>query len=78
MAPDAGGSPCRRRAHIEEISRGRTRILVTELPYMVNKSSLIERIAELARESHIEGIADLRDEFGPAWAAHRDRAVQDG
>jgi DNA gyrase subunit A len=50
------------RAHIEEISRGRTRILVTELPYMVNKSSLIERIAELARESHIEGIADLRDE----------------
>jgi DNA gyrase subunit A len=50
------------RAHIEEISRGRTRIIVTELPYMTNKSSLIERIAELARESHIEGIADLRDE----------------
>lgn len=50
------------RAHIEEISRGRSRILVTELPYMVNKSSLIERIAELAREGHIEGIADLRDE----------------
>ena len=50
------------RAHIEEISRGRTRIIVTELPYMVNKSSLIERIADLARESHIEGIADLRDE----------------
>ncbi len=50
------------RAHIEEISRGRTRIIVTELPYMVNKSSLIERIADLAREGHIEGIADLRDE----------------
>lgn len=50
------------RAHIEEISRGRTRIIVTELPYMVNKSSLIERIAELAREAQIEGIADLRDE----------------
>jgi len=50
------------RAHIEEISRGRTRILVTELPYMTNKSSLIERIAELAREGRLEGIADLRDE----------------
>ncbi|MBN2149704.1 MAG: DNA gyrase subunit A [Anaerolineales bacterium] len=50
------------RAHIEEISRGRTRIIVTELPYMTNKSSLIERIAELAREERIEGIADLRDE----------------
>ncbi|HNT23930.1 MAG TPA: DNA gyrase subunit A [Anaerolineales bacterium] len=49
-------------AHIEEISRGRTRIIVTELPYMTNKSSLIERIAELAREERIEGIADLRDE----------------
>ncbi len=50
------------KAHIEEISRGRTRILVTELPYMVNKSSLIERIADLTREGHLEGIADLRDE----------------
>jgi DNA gyrase subunit A len=50
------------RAHIEEISRGRTRILVTELPYMTNKSSLIERIAELARDGRLEGIADLRDE----------------
>jgi DNA gyrase/topoisomerase IV subunit A len=37
------------RCHIEEISRGRNRIIVTELPYMTNKSSLIERIAELAR-----------------------------
>jgi DNA gyrase subunit A len=50
------------RAHIEEMERGRTRIIVTELPYMTNKSSLIERIAELAREERIEGIADLRDE----------------
>ena len=50
------------RAHIEEISRGRTRILVTELPYMTNKASLIERIAELVREGRLEGIADLRDE----------------
>jgi DNA gyrase subunit A len=50
------------RCHIEEITRGRSRIIVTELPYMTNKSSLIERIAELARESHLEGISDLRDE----------------
>jgi DNA gyrase subunit A len=50
------------RVHIEEMERGKSRILVTELPYMVNKSSLIERIAELARESQIEGISDLRDE----------------
>ena len=49
-------------AHQEEMERGRSRIIVTELPYMTNKSSLIERIAELARESRIEGIADLRDE----------------
>jgi DNA gyrase subunit A len=50
------------RCHIEEISRGRNRIIVTELPYMTNKSSLIERIAELARDGRLEGIADLRDE----------------
>lgn len=48
--------------HLEEMSRGRNRILVTELPYAVNKSSLIERIAELARDTKIEGISDIRDE----------------
>lgn len=50
------------RAHLEEMSRGRNRIIVTELPYMTNKSALIERIAELAREGKLEGLADLRDE----------------
>ena len=50
------------RAHIEEMGRGRSRILVTELPFQTNKSSLMERIAELARAGEIEGIADLRDE----------------
>ena len=50
------------KVHIEEMDRGRSRLIVTELPYMVNKSSLIERIASLARESDIEGITDLRDE----------------
>lgn len=49
-------------ARVESIGRGRERILVTELPYQVNKSSLIEKIANLAREGSIEGITDLRDE----------------
>ncbi len=50
------------KAHVEEMERGKSRIIVTELPYTVNKSSLIERIAELAREGHLEGLSDLRDE----------------
>jgi DNA gyrase subunit A len=50
------------KAHIEEMDRGRNRIIVTELPYMVNKSSLIERIADLARDGHFDGLSDLRDE----------------
>jgi DNA gyrase subunit A len=50
------------RAHVEEMERGKSRIIVTELPYQVNKSSLIERIAELVRDGHLEGITDLRDE----------------
>jgi DNA gyrase subunit A len=50
------------KTHIEEMSRSRHRIVVTELPYQVNKSRLIERVAELVRDGRIEGIADLRDE----------------
>jgi DNA gyrase subunit A len=50
------------KAHVEEMERGKSRIIVTELPYTVNKSSLIERIAELARDGHLEGLSDLRDE----------------
>jgi len=50
------------KAHIEEMERGKSRIIVTELPYQVNKSSLIERIAELVRDGALEGITDLRDE----------------
>jgi DNA gyrase subunit A len=50
------------KAHTEEMERGKSRIIVTELPYAVNKSTLIERIAELARAGHLEGLADLRDE----------------
>ncbi len=49
-------------AHIEETSGSRHRIVITEIPYQVNKSSLIERIAELAREGRLDDVADLRDE----------------
>jgi DNA gyrase subunit A len=49
-------------AHVEEMTRSRHRIVITELPYQVNKSSLIERIAQLVREGRLEGITDLRDE----------------
>ncbi len=52
----------RARVHVEETTRGRSRILVTELPYQVNKAALLERIAELVRDGSMEGIADLRDE----------------
>ena len=53
----------RAKTHFEEMDRGNRRaIVVDEIPYQVNKSSLAARIAELAREKKIEGIADLRDE----------------
>ena len=49
-------------SHIEEIRKDREAIIISSLPYQVNKASLIERMAELVREKRIEGIADLRDE----------------
>src|SRR5690554_5129723 len=53
----------RAKTHIEEMENsGKMRILVTEIPYMVNKARLIERIAELVRDKKIDGITDLRDE----------------
>ncbi|MEG1547375.1 MAG: DNA gyrase subunit A [Clostridia bacterium] len=52
----------RARAEIEELSGGKSRIIVTEIPYQVNKSRLVEKIAELVHEKRIEGIGDLRDE----------------
>ena len=57
-----GGIPLRAKAAIEEIRKDRTAIVVTEIPYQVNKNSLIERIAELVRAKQVEGISDLRDE----------------
>jgi DNA gyrase subunit A len=52
----------RAKAHIEEMRGNRHRIMVTELPYQVNKARLIERIAELVRSKRIDSISDLRDE----------------
>ena len=50
------------KVHVEEMSRNRHRLVVTELPYQTNKANLTEKIAELARDVKIEGITDLRDE----------------
>ena len=52
----------RARTRIEEVRGGRTAIIVSEIPYQVNKATLIERIAELARDKRIEGIAHVQDE----------------
>jgi DNA gyrase subunit A len=52
----------RARTSIEEVRKEREAIIVSEIPYQVNKSSLLEKIAELVREKKVEGIADLRDE----------------
>ena len=52
----------RARAEIEELPKGKQQIVVTEIPYQVNKARLVERIAELVKDKKIEGISDLRDE----------------
>lgn len=52
----------RARTVIEQLNKSKTRIIVTELPYQVNKAKLIEKIASLVRDKKIEGISDLRDE----------------
>ncbi|MEB5781885.1 DNA gyrase subunit A [Staphylococcus pseudoxylosus] len=57
-----GSIQMRSRAEIEERGGGRQRIVITEVPYQVNKARMIEKIAELARDKKIEGITDLRDE----------------
>ena len=52
----------RAQAEIEETAKGRQQIIVTEIPYQVNKSRLIEKIAELVKDKRIDGISDIRDE----------------
>ncbi len=52
----------RAKVHLEDMGRGRSRIIVSEIPYQVNKVNLIERIAALAQSGKVEGMSDLRDE----------------
>ncbi|KIL98823.1 DNA gyrase subunit A [Paramagnetospirillum magnetotacticum MS-1] len=57
-----GSVVMRGRVHIEEVRKDREAIIVTEIPYQVNKARMLEQIAELVRDKKIEGISDLRDE----------------
>ncbi|HZZ60687.1 MAG TPA: DNA gyrase subunit A [Roseiarcus sp.] len=61
-ATGRGSITMRAKVKVEELRKDREALIVSEIPYQVNKATLIERIAELVREKRIEGIADLRDE----------------
>jgi DNA gyrase subunit A len=62
FASGRGRIVVRAKAHSEETERGKLSIVVTELPYQVNKAELVKKIAELARDKKIDGITDVRDE----------------
>jgi DNA gyrase subunit A len=57
-----GSIVMRGKSHVEELRKERQAIIITEIPYQVNKASMVERIADLVREKKIEGISDMRDE----------------
>ena len=57
-----GGIVVRGKADIEELSNGRSRIVITEIPYQVNKANLIIQMANLVKDKRIEGIADIKEE----------------
>lgn len=57
-----GSVRMRGKSHMEQSKNGKTRIIITEIPYQVNKAKMIEKIADLVRDKSIEGITDLRDE----------------
>ncbi len=61
-ATGRGKITVRAKVYIEDIGRGKSQLIINELPYQTNKSSLISRIADLVRDGKIEGISDLRDE----------------
>ncbi len=61
-ATGRGKVTVRAKVHIEDMGRGKSRIIVSELPYQVNKTTLIERIASLVHSGKLEGLSDLRDE----------------
>ena len=62
FATGRGKLTARAKVHIEDMGRGKSRIIVSELPFQVNKTTLIERIAALVSSGKLEGLADLRDE----------------
>jgi DNA gyrase subunit A len=62
FATGRGGVVVRGVADIEETSKGRHRIVITEIPYAVNKAGLVEKIAELVQDKKVSGISDIRDE----------------
>jgi len=61
-ATGRGRVTVRAKAHVEEMGRNKSRIVITELPYQANKTNLLGRIADLHRDGKIEGLTDLRDE----------------
>jgi DNA gyrase subunit A len=61
-ATGRGKLTVRAKAHVENVGRGKTRIIISEIPFQTNKNSLIERIADLVRDDRLDGINDLRDE----------------
>ena len=61
-ATGRGKIKLRARTHFEDMGNGRTRIVATEIPYMVNKARLVSSIADLVKDKRVEGISDLRDE----------------
>lgn len=63
-ATGRGGIVVRSKTNLEEMKGGRVRIIVSEIPYQVNKANLVTKIAELVRDKKITGISDLRDESG--------------
>ena len=62
LASGRGKITLRAKVHIEDMGRGKSRIIVSELPFQTNKTTLIERIASLVSSGKLEGLADLRDE----------------
>ena len=62
LATGRGKITLRAKTHIEDMGRGKSRIIVSELPYQTNKTTLIERIASLVSSGRLDGLADLRDE----------------
>ena len=62
MATGRGKATLRAKVHIEDMGRGKSRVIVSELPYQTNKTTLIERIASLVRTGKLDGLVDLRDE----------------